>query len=371
MKIAHVVCVFPPYKSGIGNVAYHFSEIMKDDYEITVFTPDYKKQQYLDFKGFKVCRLKPFLKFGNGALLLQLIFKLKKFDIVHLHYPFFGTAEMIWLMKIFKFKFKLIIHYHMDTNNLSFFANILSIPSRLIQKSLFKKSDAIVCASVDYIENSSIKNIYFKNREKFYEIPFGVDTEKFKFKKNINNDDKTILFVGGLDRAHYFKGINILFEAISKLKIKNYRLKVVGDGELKGEYINKSKQLGLNNKVEFLGRISDIDLSKEYQKADLFVLPSINNHEAFGLVLLEAMACGVPVIASSLPGVRSVFKDEEQGLLVEPNNKNDLTKKIETILLNDSLREEMSRNSLKLINEKYSWKKVGEKLSKLYNNLVI
>src|SRR5574344_1764417 len=99
MKIASIVCTFPPYAGGIGNSAFRINKLLEDKHEITVFTP---------------ATIKPWLHYGLGAFIPQLFWKLNKFDYIYLHYPFFGTAEVVWFFKLFFKRPKLIIHYHMD-----------------------------------------------------------------------------------------------------------------------------------------------------------------------------------------------------------------------------------------------------------------
>ena len=197
MKVAHIVCTFPPYRGGIGNVAYQYAEnLSKLGADITVFIPNYNNQNII-FSGFKLNALYPLLKYGNGAFLPQLFWRLANFDIVHLHYPFFGGAEPVWLRKIiFNKKTKLFIHYHMDIKRLSLAAQLLSWPSNLIRNSLFNSATAITCASLDYIQESQISNIYEKNKNKFYELPFGVDLERFKPRESWKIKKNKILFVG-------------------------------------------------------------------------------------------------------------------------------------------------------------------------------
>jgi glycosyltransferase involved in cell wall biosynthesis len=255
----------------------------------------------------------------------------------------------------------------MDVKNSSAVFKIFSWPNEIIKKSLFKKAEIITCASLDYVKSSQIKKIHKKYAEKFQEIPFGVDTEKFK-PNNLQNppqETKNILFVGGLDKAHYFKGIDILLKATSELGIRNYELGIAGDGDLKTSYEELAKKLNINDKVRFLGKVSDEKLPGVYRQADLFVLPSINKNEAFGLVLLEAMASGVPVIASGLPGVRKVFENGKQGLLCKPNDIDDLKNKIEEILTNEEKRKEMGKEARILVLEKYSWEKVSKRLNEI------
>jgi len=373
MKIAQIVCVFPPYQGGMGNVARDFSKMLAETgNDVTIFTPDYnhaccQNKRPEQTPAGKIIRLQPWLKYGHGAFLPQLLFKLPDFDIVYLHYPFFGAAEVVWLAKIlFGKKFKLIIQFQMDVDSYSFLAKILSLPAKMIRNSLFKRADIITCTGSDYVKNSTLADIYKKYPEKFKEIPFGIDTGRFTppLQKK-DNKIKKILFVGGLDKAHYFKGIDILLKATSELGIRNYELGIVGDGDLKLQYEKQAKKLDITDKVKFLGKVSDEELPKIYQQADLFVLPSINKNEAFGLVLLEALASGVPVIASNLPGVRTVFENGKQGLLCKPGNANDLKNKIEEILSDKKKRVEMGQEARKLALEKYSWEEVSKKLNNI------
>lgn len=372
MKIATIVCVWPPYKSGMGGSACQLSKMMTEKgHEVTVFTPDYnyvgrETKQPEQTSAGKIIKLRPCFQYGNSAFLPQLLFKLSNFNIIYLHYPFFGAAEVIWLAKVlFGKKFKLIIHYHMDVIGLSPILKIPIWPSKLIRASLFKKAETIVCASLDYIKSSDIKKTYEEYPAKFKEIPFSVESDKFTPAPKGNDGIKKILFVGGLDKAHYFKGVNILLEAVSKLQIpdsQGYQLLIVGDGDLKPKYEEQTKKLHIADKIRFLGRIEDNKLPLIYQQADLFVLPSTKKNEAFGLVLLEAMASGLPVIASDLPGVRTVFQNGRQGLLAKPEDVNDLKNKIEKIFSNEKKREQMGQEARKLILEKYNWEKISQQL---------
>jgi glycosyltransferase involved in cell wall biosynthesis len=146
-------------------------------------------------------------------------------------------------------------------------------------------------------------------------------------------------------------------------------LKIVGEGNLQSQYEQEVVELGLEKKVTFLGRLSEDDLIYEYQTADLLILPSINSHEAFGLVIIEAMACGLPVIASDLPGVRTVFKNGKEGLLCQPNNINDLAQKIDEVLLDEDKRKEMSLNARILAEESYSWEKIADSVLDEFSQL--
>lgn len=361
MKIAQVVCVYPPSIGGIGTAAEKLQKIFSSHYETFVFTvKNNESKQDLN----NIIKIKPIFKLGHGAILFSLLKKLKKFDIIYFHYPFFGTGLIIWLFKILNPDKKIIIHYHMDVKQKNLLYRLLSLAEEIIKKSLFKKSNLIISASLDYIKNGQMKKIYEKYPQKFIEIPFSINTEEFKPKDNIENKDKTILFVGGLDKAHYFKGVNILLQAAALIKNIEFKLKLIGSGDLLEDFKKIAQDLKISDKTIFLGKVNKEELIKNYQEAKVLVLPSINNNEAFGIVLIEAMACGTPVIASNLPGVNSVFENNKSGLLIEPGNINDLKNKLE-IILNEDKSNEMGKNAYQLIREKYSDEVIKEKIINL------
>jgi len=374
MRIAQIVCAFPPYSGGIGNSAQQIEQLLIEKHTVVNFTPQH---------------LKPWLRYGHGAFLPQLFWKLIKFDFIYLHYPFFGTAEVIWLIKNLRPKTRLIIHYHMDVKHSQMLTKILSGPSRLIRTSLLKQAEIIVSASLDYIKSSQIKNYYYKHPEKFKEIPFGVDLNKFQPKtinqaspnkiiaqttalinfinqKFIRKNRTNLIFIGALDQAHYFKGVPILLEALAGLKNDYWRLKIAGQGDRQDSYEKLSRQLNLEKQVEFVGKLTREDLIRTLQNSDLLILPSINSNEAFGLVLIEALACGVPVLASDLPGVRQVFENHRQGLLVKPGSVTDLQEKLDFIIKNESRRKKMAQEARRLAEKKYSLKQMQIQLNQLF-----
>ncbi len=382
MRIASITCVFPPYKGGIGNAALaNAEELKKRNAEIVVFTP----RAFLRDKKIptliRVKKLFPIFKYGNAAILIQLAWQLKSFDIIHLHYPFFGSAEIIWLLKKFnKTKAKLIITYHMDVIGSGSLKKIFQFHSKFLMPRILNSTDKIIVSSFDYAARSDIKNIFKKYTDKFAEIPFSVDLNRFYprprplsllKKYSIKKNEKIILFVGGLDQAHYFKGVNFLIKAFYKLtqKLDNIRLIIVGDGDMKFEYEQAAFNFGLRDEVIFAGQADNDDLARFYNLSDIFVLPSIDKSEAFGIVLLEAMASGIPVIASNLPGVRSVVENGINGFLAEPKDDEDLTEKMHRILKDNELKKNMGINGRKIAEKKYSPEIIGDKLNKLFKNL--
>jgi glycosyltransferase involved in cell wall biosynthesis len=238
---------------------------------------------------------------------------------------------------------------------------------------MLKAADRIIVSTLDYAAASDIGHFMGDSRlkDKFAEIPFGVDGEVFRpaprdeelaGKYGISPEDKVILFTGGLDKAHYFKGMHILIKAFAT--IQDSRLLIVGRGNLRSHYEALARDAGISDSVIFAGKVGDEELAKHYNLADVFVLPSVDKSEAFGLVLLEAMACGKPVVASDLPGVRQVAADG--GLTFKAGDADDLAEKMAYLLNNDDERKRLGEKGRRATEEKYDWKKVAEDLEKIY-----
>lgn len=380
MKIAQIVCTFPPYRGGIGNSVYNISESLADlGHEVTVFTPNYNYKIEDEFNRheskFTVLRLNPLYKQGNAALVPQLVWKLKGFDIIHLHYPFYGALKPVLLIKLLSGrKMKLIMHYHMDSRAQGLKGAVFYLYNILFLPLLARAAKIITCASLDHVKHSDLGKYCKAKPDKFRQILFGVNLEQFVTyhdNKNKRRQNKIILFVGGLDKAHYFKGLENLFKALAIIvkdkKLNSAILKIVGRGDLLVYYKNCALNLGLGENIKFYENVDNSKLVDFYNYSDCLVLPSINKAEAFGLVLLEAMACSTPVVASNLPGVRSVFKNGREGLLVKPGDVNDLANKIKTILNDKKLAQRMGQAGRELVESKYTWDKVGKRLDSIYH----
>jgi glycosyltransferase involved in cell wall biosynthesis/peptidase E len=385
MKIAQIVCTFPPYKGGMGNVAFEFSKgLINLGHQVTVFTPLYSlsDKKEIEESEIQVIRLKPLFAFGNSAILNNLSEQLKNFDIIHLHYPFFGTAGFVSKFKKQYPEKKLIITYHMDAVGGGVKGVIFWLYAKIFMPKILTSADKITVSSIDYLKHSQAKNIYKKYPDKFIELPFGVDLELYKpaekdkelmNKFGIQPKTKTILFVGGLDKAHYFKGLNILIQAVNilrgstPLKGSNpfplIKVIIVGQGDLKQYYQSMVEKLGLSDIIFFVDNVSRKDLPKYYNLCDLFVLPSINKAEAFGLVLLEAMACGKAVLVSDLPGVRTVPTNES---IFKTGSTDDFVDKISSLLSDSERLKLIGNQNLKKIIANNNWTKIVKELEIIY-----
>jgi len=382
MKIAHITPVFPPYTGGIGNVAHEYAlALAHDNHDVTVFTPQYglnpPPSQGGDRggclgSGIKIRRIKPWYKWGNAALLPQLIWELRKFDVLHLHYTFYG-ASIFTAVAAIMWRKRLIITYHMRPVAKGWLGWIFRIYRWLAEPFIFFASDTICVSSLDYAQSVGLRP------KKLIELPFSVDSDRFhsaeaqevRDRYEISKDSKVIIFVGGLDDAHYFKGVDILIEACSRIdQSLDWHLMIVGDGNLRNAYEELVDQRQIKNCVHFAGRLSHEDLPRYYQAADIHVLPAINRCEAFGLVTLEAAASGLPSIVSSLPGVRTLVKERETGLIVPPSDVGALTLALTFLLQKDELRYKFGKEARARVERRFAPDVIFRELKDVYRSAV-
>jgi glycosyltransferase involved in cell wall biosynthesis len=403
-KIAIVSAVFPPYRGGIGTVAQNHARLLaQQGNRVTVFTPQYHPKQntpppvfppkaggqegvgglsaealYSERRrggrvSYDTKLLTPIFKYGNAAYVPQLCKKLKGYDVVILQYPFFGGMRSVYQAKK-KYGFKLIVNYNMDVVGSGPKGLIFKYTTKYFLPKLVQIADIILASSTDYARHSDLGVYWKEGNPKFKILPNGVDTEKFKperindeFKRNLNiSDEKVILFVGGLDKAHYFKGVDYLIRAIPYIDFQEkFKVIIAGRGELQNEYRKLAVDLGVKDRVLFTGGVSDSTLVKLYQLAAVTVLPSIDQSESFGIVLAESMACATPVISSNLPGVRNVYEDGVSGFTVPARDEKALAKKIEFVLTHSGEMNIMGLAGRKLVENKYNWNTIGNTLTEL------
>ena len=203
-------------------------------------------------------------------------------------------------------------------------------------------------------------------------IPNGVDVELFGCPdlcpvEEFADGRLNILFVGRLEKR---KGLPYLIEAFAEVKreVPESRLIVVGAyGDLdKVPFRLQVRHLGLSD-VHFVGRVTDEDLARYYRIADVFCAPS-TGMESFGLVLLEAMASGVPVVASDIEGYRGVMDDGVQGVLVKPEQAEDLAVALVSLLRDPQRRRAMSANGRKKA-QQYAWPLVAARVLDFYTSV--
>jgi len=309
-------------------------------------------------EGFLVKFQVLFFLFFN---LFYTIMKFRDRDLVHVQWPIPNGFGALFLKKIYGIPYVNTIHG--EEVYLSKRYHTLSLLRCLVDNSFKSVTNS----------NATLKACLeagFKE-EKFEVIPFGVDTDHFKpFKFRRKSEDSfQILAVGYLIER---KGFEYLIRGMKDVLIhhKNVKLKIVGSGPLEAKLYSLINDLDLDGIVEILRNVSDNDLLKLYNNSDLFVLPSIvdsqGNTEGLGVVLLEAMACGVPVIGTDVGGISDIIKNNKNGLLVPEKNPKKLAYAINSVISNNCFRRNIALNGLNYVRKNYGWEIVSKKYIKIY-----
>lgn len=316
------------------------------------------------FKGFK----------DNLRLLtyvVSLFFKLikiivqYKIDIIHAHSTVPTGFLAVIVSKIVRIP-SFVTAHGMDVNNFEksqIFRYLIRVTMNNCNKAIAVSEDLALKMQLFEVDEN---NIVVLNNAINLKIFKPISNEEIRVKYNIKDQDILLLYVGYLDT---FKGVFELMDAFFEIHKKNSKIKllIVGEGPKRSELEEKSSKLKLNEFVIFTDKISHDEMHKYYQASDIFILPSYS--EGLPLSILEAMACGIPVVASNVGGIPEIIKDYENGLLVNLKDKNDLYKKLR-ILINDiELREKFGKKSVELIKIQFDITKKIEKLMNLYNGI--
>ena len=184
-----------------------------------------------------------------------------------------------------------------------------------------------------------------------------MDISKFKPSENKEN------FIFTIGRLTKFKRVGLILEVMARLKGEGIHLYIGGDGEERENLVKLAKILGISEDVTFLGKLSESQLNFYYSKAKVVIFPTFN--EPFGIVPLESMASGTPVIATNSGGVAETIINEKTGFLVSPDNVDEIIVKVKTLLLNEKLCNQMSKYSREHIESNFSWDATTYKLDNL------
>ncbi len=366
MKVIQLVKYYDPCQGGMESVVKNIVEgvlSITNESEFTVYSNNHIRSFRKEIKildRIKVIKdATPFyLKSQPLNLRYPSLKKLiKDHDLIHHHYPF-PTMEFTLLRYLKQMSNKkFIITWHANIKN-SRWSWIEQIYNPMIEK-LLDRADAIVVTSPQLFEASDILK---KHQDKVKVIPLSFDPKYSlsESKKYPENRCFQLLFVGKLRK---YKGVEYLIKAIETLNVK---LTIVGSGEEQSNLEELVNVLNIKDKVCFITNASDEKLAEIYSLSDLFILPSINEAEAFGVVQLEAMANGLPVINTNLDsGVPFVSLHDYSGITVESKNATALQLAIEKLINNKPLYELFSSNSLERV-KLFSREKMAETYLNLY-----
>lgn len=368
MKIAILVLSFPPkWLAGSEIAAYNSAKhLAKRGHETHVITSlDEGLPKTSMEQGFHIHRI----RFPRIRLLGILIFWLKALlllkkvnpDIVHAQGIQIGISG--FLAKKFLRKSYIVWAQGSDVYLQWRFKSTVS-------KLVFRNADAVI----------ALTNDMEKAMQKIYDasisiVPFGINLESFgnlptkqaiREKLGLNTSDSVILFVGTLRPV---KGVKYLIEAMNSIRQRDTKasLVLVGDGEERQSLEVLTKELSLEESVTFIGRVPNEKIPEYMAASDVLVLPSLS--ESFGIVNLEAMASGLPVVASKVGGLPEIIEDGENGFLVEPKNPEQIAERVLLLLEDDTLRGKISRSNKERAKQ-YSWESVVGRLEQIYSHVL-
>jgi rhamnosyl/mannosyltransferase len=211
-------------------------------------------------------------------------------------------------------------------------------------------------------------------RHKTVVVPYGVDVSRFELTGAVQADAAAIrnasslpllLFVG---RLVPYKGVDVLLRSLVDVQA---RLTIVGDGPRRGALEQLASDLGVADRVRFAGVLSDAEIIARYHAADVFVLPSVTRAEAFGMVQIEAMACGTPVVSTNLPsGVPWVNRHGETGLVVQPGVVGDLRDALARLVSDRPLRERLGAAARARVEREFTAQRMAERTRQLYRDVL-
>ncbi len=372
MRIGLVTEWYPP---DIGGVASHVRDLskylVKRGHEVVIITR--RRNGYRRGAG-NVIEIPSAFSFENILVppdlssLSEVIVK-SDLDILHSHHAF-TLLPLMSLIKAHGVGIGTVLTNHSSyLNDYSYVTRVLGYAFFPVKFILTNYVDRIIAVS-----RTAASFIRAFTGTKDVEIIYnGVDTERFNphgsriYSERIRGDPK-ILFVG---RLVYRKGPHILIKAFEIIR-REYRdavLIIAGEGSMKGRLMELIDMLGLRENVAFVGKISDEELPDLYRSVDLCVIPSLFG-ESFGIVAIEAMASGTPIIASNSGGLREIITDGYNGLLFEPENYIMLAEKAIDLLGDDLFRRRIVMNALRTVDEKFSWNVIIDKILNIYLELL-
>lgn len=377
MRILMINHEFPPVGGGGGKVTYFISKnLARSGHDVSVITSQFKDlPRFERLNGFEVhrvpvlrkstevCGVHEMLTFVLSASLYSLRF-VKEFspDIVHVFFGIPSGPVAYLLKKLRDLPYVLFLggrdvpSPHPDP---PFYRLIYSILGPAI-KSIWGNAKAVVACS------EGLKELALKtdDRTPIHVIPDGVDLNKFHPVERSADPEKVKLLAIG--RMIPRKGFDFLIRSlpeVMKSARRDFHVEIVGDGPMRSELTCLTGQLGVQQKVVFAGTVPYDQLAEKYQKANVFVLPSLA--EGMPLVVLEAMASGLPIIATRVQGMEALVEEGVNGYLLPPADCSSLSQCLAAVINDDAGRVQMGRESTKIV-QKYDWANIAEQYLRIY-----
>ena len=367
MKILHVYKDYYPVLGGIENHVRLLAEAQAQrGHPVSVIVTSLDRHSTVEnVAGVRVIKAARLATVASTPLSIALPLALRREcpDIAHLHFPYpVGEVSQLVLGRAPR----MILTYHSDVVRQK---GLLRFYRPFLWRVLHR-ADRIIATSAQYIASSPYLS---KIAPKCVVIPLGIESQRFLHADQVavrriheQYGAPLVLFVGKL---RYYKGLEYLLQAMVNVPA---RLLVIGTGPMESVWRALASSLGLEDRVSFLGQVSDEDLAAYYHASDVFVLPASERSEAFGTVQIEAMASATPVVSTELgTGTSFVNVHRETGLVVPARDPGALCLALQELLSDRELSQEMGRRARERALREFSLDTMVERVLALYDNRVI
>jgi rhamnosyl/mannosyltransferase len=366
-RVLHVGKYYWPVRGGIENYLYHLCNRLNGRTDLRVLVSSVNLRYVREkVNGVDVERVPRYAEVASTAVSPGLIRRLKETDadVIHVHVPN-PMAEVAYLLA--KPRGKLVLTWHSDVIRQKALYRLY----RGIGEAFLRRASRIISTAPQNVENSPVLSRF---RDRTRVIPLGTDPDDFLLtpgreprvaELRARFGPRVILFVG---RLIYYKGVEYLIRAMPKV---DAHVVIGSEGPLKEPLEALARGLGVASKVTFAGNISDEDLPCYYLASDVFCLPSVARSEAFGIVQLEAMAAGIPVVNTSLKsGVVYVSPDGVTGLTVPPADPEALAAALNRLLGDEALRRRLGEQGRIRVRSEFTHDLTAQRTFDLYREVL-
>lgn len=365
IRVVQLGKFYPPYMGGIETHLEALCGQLRDRFDVQVIVCNSAPGTSSELRdGIPVTRLSTPLRINNAPVSpgLALAIRRAKPDLVHLHLPHPGG--ILGLLGS-GYRGPLVLTHHSDVVR----QRLLPAVFKPFLETVMRRAGAILVTSPNYLATSPVLAAH---RERCHVVPYGIAFERFERPDEARVAEiaqqcgpRLVLAVG---RLVYYKGFDVLVRA---MRFVDARLVIVGEGPLEGSLRSLINEEGVSGKVTLLGQVQNSEVAPFFAAADVFVLPSVARSEAFGIVQLEAMASGTPVVNTSLDsGVPWVSQHEVTGLTVPPGEPRALGAALTRVLDDRALRDRLGLAARARTRAEFDVRVMGNRVAAMYDKVL-